>query len=202
MSSYPPLSNPSSQKKATPGNLLKCLTNNAGVPTVSAVQSIQQQITQQSSKWTLEMARDLSSKVVKLFDPSFRHCPTNEVIQGSVAVLNLLVSSMAEWDDCICYAMLVDTGSSQEVDKNLLNLLIHLTVEEDDAIKYSAFVGISIAFRALDRVQHVTVLDPNTIDSAWWLAEECIDMLVRMSVEVLIKYVYSSFYCCLAKISN
>ena len=193
MPSYPPLSNPYSQKKPTPGALLKNLTKNAGVPTLSMVQSIQQQVTQQSSKWTLEMAQDLSSKVVKLFDPSYGSYQSNGDIQGSAAVLNLLVSSMAEWDDSICYAVLVDTGASREVDKNLLNLLISLAAGED-AIKYSALVGISIALRTLDRVQQVTVLDPNAIDTAWWLTEESIDPLARTSIEVLIKYVHHMLY--------
>ncbi|CAJ1936443.1 unnamed protein product [Cylindrotheca closterium] len=185
MPSYPPLSNPYSQKKPTLGALLKSITKNAGVPTLSMVQSIQQQFTQQSSKWTLEMAQDLSSKVVKLFNPSHGNYSDTRDAQGSVAVLNLLVSSMAEWDDSICYAVLVDTGMSQDVGKNLLNLLISLAAGED-TIKHTAIVGISIALRALDRVQQVTVLDPNTIDTAWWLTGECIDPLARTSIEVLI----------------
>lgn len=195
MPSYPPLSNPYSQKKPTPGALLKSFTKNAGVPTLSMVQSVQQQLTQQSSKWTLEMAQDLSSKVMKLFDPSYYNYLSSGNIQGSAAVLNLLVSSMAEWDDSICYAMLVNTGASQEVDNNLLNLLLSLAAGEDDTIKYNAFVGVSIAFRALDSVQQVTVLDPNTIDSAWWLMEECIDQFARMSIEVLIRCVHGVFLC-------
>ena len=159
------------------------------------VQSIQQQLTQQSTQWTLEMAQDVSSVFKKTFDPSYGNCPSNGDLQGSVAILNLLLSSMTKWNDSICYAVLVDNGSSQDIDKNLLNLLISLVARED-VTKYAALVGVSMGLRALDRIQQVTVLDPNKIDAAWWLTEGAIDLLTRITIGILEKYVYIHIVNC------
>ena len=161
------------------------------------VQSIQQQLTQQSTKWTLEMAQDLSSKVKKVFDPSYGNYQSSGDMQGPAALLNLLMSSMAEWEDSICYAVLVDNGSSQDIESNLLNLLISLARQED-ATKYSALVGTSIALRALDRVQQMTFLDPNKIDTAWWLADEAIDFLTTTTMEILTRYVLTELWLWIA----
>ena len=150
------------------------------------VQSVQHELSQQTTKWTLEMAQNVSSVVKKTFDPSYGNYPSNGDIEGSVAVLELLLCSMAEWSDNICYAVLVDIGSSQDNSKNLLNMLITLGVEED-AIKSHALLGVSIALRALDRIQQVTVLDPKKTDTAWWLSEESINMLAKTSIDILLK---------------
>lgn len=181
-----PMTNPYSQKPLSVENLLSNLTRARGSPALAIIQSIRKQMLQMQTDWSLAMALDLSSVVLRA--PCLSESHDASISEERAATLRLLVHTLPQWSDDMLYAVLLHDRNSQSNSKNLLNFLINQSKKEHP-LQLAALAGIATASMALDRLQNLTNLDPNVPDSAWWFTEEDSRHLAILSFKTLTRYV-------------
>lgn len=184
--SYTTRKNPYSQTPPPPlEHLLKQLIRSRGtIPAVTAIQTLHNQLSLASRTgtevdWTLELAQGLATYTIHLlelwteqrYDPSHSSDKSDETPTGMVAVIYLLITAMEQWEDDILYAVVVQTASCSKQQRTLLDILLDLSLmrNKQPLPAILALQGLASAWRALERIQWYTDLDPTRLNKPWWM---------------------------------
>eukprot|EP00980_Cylindrotheca_fusiformis_P006607 scaffold1390_cov138-Cylindrotheca_fusiformis.AAC.10 len=162
--------------------MIQNLIRTSASPTAATVRSIRDQMTQTKVNWTFEMARDLSSLVMRLHN--YRDSHNASIPEGYVASLALLTLSLEQWPDDLVYAVVINDRNIQGNCTNLLDMLMIIS-KRDDQLRFTALVGIASVVGALDRLQRLTSLDANAPDSAWWFTEDDCTYLAECTFQII-----------------
>ena len=129
--------------------------------------------------WTLELAQGLATYTIHLLelwteqrdDPSHSSDESDETPTGMVAVIYLLITAMEQWEDDILYAVVVQTASCSKQQRTLLDILLDLSLmrNKQPLPAILALQGLASAWRALERIQWYTDLDPTRLNKPWWM---------------------------------
>jgi hypothetical protein len=175
--SYTALTNPYTQQAPSFESSLRNLARSPPrVPTPAAVGSLQSQLAASAASssgsetidWTFDLAQTLAKYVLLLLSST---TPRDEIPAGILAVFYLLTSAMEQWEDHVLYAVLVqDNNNDSKKNAQLLPALENWSCR-DHPIHSTALVGLAASWRALDRLQTLTVLDPNKPDTPWWIPD-------------------------------
>lgn len=189
----PPVSYPNLSQ--SPEECLKKMIrhHNPTPPSVDSLRSILDHVMMQPNiiQWTENLVKDLSIFVLDLLEP-FVPLTDGEahVPEEILATLALLNTSMETWDHDLVYLSLVQEHEDSKSRYNLLDLLVDMTMYGYGRLRQIALVGLSTAYRSMDRLHRYLTLDPCRPDKSWWLNNltvEKVDTLTSVCVGFLIR---------------
>ena len=168
-----------------------------------------------SSCWTLPMAEQLATFVVRIFGVHDTINMTGRNPEGYPSTLCFLSRCLEEWchDDSIMYAVSVQEleveiehypsnnnhhstrHPTRTVQLSLLEVLHTLVVQFcDPIVQMPAMTGLATIWRYLDRVQFMTRWNPTdvisfSLDAAWWMPiqDDCESILARLALQELLR---------------
>ncbi len=167
--------------------------HNHDPPSVATVRPILDRILVQPSiiKWTEDLVKDLSIfTLVVLASLLASHPGGQPVSEGSLVTFALLTTAMEEWDDNLVYSALLQEYEGPKETKTLLEVMADLVVGDHIAVHRIALVGLSTAYRSMDRLHRYLTLDPYQPDRSWWLEslnQETLSKLTSICAEVLLR---------------
>ncbi len=103
-----------------------------------------------------------------------------------------MIKSMEQYEESLTYAIVVEEDyllAPNASRCNLLHVYQNLFVKSSasTALSSVACVGLATAWRGLDRIERLTLLQPCIADATWWLDASTNELAIA-AVELLLRY--------------
>ena len=177
--------------ESTLRSFLRCCRDGGSI-TPKSVRSVLSSLRQQrgSLKWTLENVQDTTRTILETFrNISRRRTFEGNENQALESIVYFAARMLEEWPDDQVYAALIlqEDQIDSENQPTLLNLFVDVLTNTriEEYLHFAALVGLTYAYRVLERIQQLTILDPNQVDTSWWIDEENFQSIASLTVQHL-----------------